>query len=119
MADIGHWTTDATIPKEWVGFVYLITSPTNKKYVGRKNRYVKKSKKESDWRSYKSSSKDLKADIKKQGKESFTFEILHFCTTLSELALEETKEILIHNAVYAPDYYNRYVYLRLINNKKT
>ena len=117
--DLGHWKHFGPIPKVWVGFVYLITSPTGKMYIGRKNRFIKRSKvKESNWRNYSGSSKSLSADIKAMGGESFTFKILHFCKSLSEIAIMETTEILTRNALFSADYYNKYCYLKLINNKK-
>lgn len=89
--------------KEYVGFVYLITnmvtgqkyigkkffwSTTRKRIPGRKNRKV--TIKESDWRKYKSSSKDVKADIKLLGEDNFRFEILKLCTSKTELTYTET-----------------------------
>jgi len=116
---MGHWQYSGLIPSDWVGFIYLIESPTGKKYVGRKNRYIKRSKKkESNWRTYTGSSKDLKADIKHFGKDQFTFKILTFCGTLGALAIEETKEILKRNALFSKQYYNKYIYLKLINSRK-
>jgi len=83
-----------------VGFVYKITNLiTGKFYIGkkilrnkRKVRISKKEKKllgtrktykylikESDWKDYYGSSKTLKEDIKKYGKENFSREILELC----------------------------------------
>ena len=59
------------------GFVYLITNKKNTKgYVGCKQYFIGRTKKESKWQTYMGSSKYLKADIKKTGKEHFTFEVI-------------------------------------------
>lgn len=115
--DWGHWKAWINIPSDWVGFLYVIESPTGKNYIGRKNRYVKRSKKESNWRKYSGSSKDLKADIQKFGKENFKFTILKFCKTLGELAVAEAKEIINRDALNSPRYYNKYLYLKIIVKK--
>jgi hypothetical protein len=75
-----HWVGVEPDPDKYYGFVYQITNNvTGKRYIGRKfyHTYVKKKKsKESNWRKYQSSSDHIKADIKKLGKDNFTFEIL-------------------------------------------
>ena len=59
------------------GFVYIITNTkTTKAYVGCKQYYIGKSKKQSKWQTYIGSSKYLKEDIKKIGKKHFTFEVI-------------------------------------------
>lgn len=115
----GHWKYKGRAPKKFIGFCYLITSPTGRKYIGRKQRYVKQSKiKESNWRTYTGSSKELNADIKAMGIKSFRFEILHFCKTLSDLAIKEVMEILNRNALYLKEYYNKWIYIKLFSNIK-
>tara|TARA_R100001510_G_scaffold54881_1_gene58097 strand:+ start:533 stop:1207 length:675 start_codon:yes stop_codon:yes gene_type:complete len=77
-----HWTCYGTeksfVPNEdKFGFVYIITNTKNgKAYVGCKQYYIGKSKKQSKWQTYMGSSKYLKADIKKIGKKYFTFEVI-------------------------------------------
>ena len=59
------------------GFVYIITNTkTGKAYVGYKQYFMGKAKKKMKWETYMSSSKYLKADIKKIGKKHFTFEVI-------------------------------------------
>jgi hypothetical protein len=59
------------------GFVYIITNTkTGKAYVGYKQYFMGKAKKKMKWETYISSSKYLKADIKKIGKKHFTFEVI-------------------------------------------
>ena len=115
--ELGHWKTKRKVPADFKGFVYLITSPTGKKYIGRKNRYVKRGKTESNWKSYCGSSKELKADIKRYGKDKFRFQITKFCETLSELSIAEAKEIINSDALFDKNYYNKYLYIKLFAQK--
>ena len=82
-----HWTWYTTISssinepfvpnEDKFGFVYIITNTkTSKAYVGCKQYYLGKSKTQSKWQTYIGSSKYLKEDIKKIGKEHFTFEVI-------------------------------------------
>ena len=77
-----HWMCFGTdkpfVPNEdKFGFVYIITNTkTSKAYVGCKQYYLGKSKTQSKWQTYIGSSKYLKEDIKKIGKEHFTFEVI-------------------------------------------
>ena len=84
---VNHWTWYTTISssinepfvpnEDKFGFVYIITNTkTSKAYVGCKQYYLGKSKKQSSWQTYMGSSKYLKEDIKKIGKEHFTFEVI-------------------------------------------
>ena len=79
---VSHWvrlgTEEPFVPNlDKFGFVYLITNTkTTKAYVGCKQYYVGKTKKKYKWEIYTGSSKYLNADIKKIGKEHFTFEVI-------------------------------------------
>ena len=79
---VSHWlqfeTDEPFVPNlKKFGFVYLIINTQNGKgYVGCKQYYIGKSKKESKWESYMGSSKYLKEDIKKIGKKHFRFEAI-------------------------------------------
>lgn len=79
---VSHWlqlkTDQPFIPNlDKFGFVYLITNTkTEKAYVGCKQYYIGKAKKESKWQTYMGSSKYLKDDIKKIGKKHFKFEVI-------------------------------------------
>jgi hypothetical protein len=79
--DNGHWSYRHQMnPEKYFGFVYLITCTTNgMSYIGKKQFYHYKKRKrvkETDWKIYTSSSKDLNADIKKLGKGAFTFKVV-------------------------------------------
>ena len=74
-----HWTGEVD-PDTYYGFVYLITNTVSgRKYIGRKfyHTYKKRKRvKESNWRVYAGSSKPLKEDMQRLGKNKFTFEII-------------------------------------------
>jgi len=139
--DTGHWllVEDIQISDNTFGFIYLITNLTNnKKYIGKKQCISKfkrkplkgkKNKrieyKESDWKTYTSSSESLNEDIIKLGISSFKFEILKVCGSKWELAYEEAKEQISRDVLLRDDYYNGILNLRigrppknLLNNKQ-
>lgn len=99
------------LPEDCVGFVYLITNNlSGKKYIGKKlakfarttyrtvklKNGTKKKKKirtkvDSDWLTYWSSSEDLKADVAALGEDKFSREILRYCNSKNELSYYEAK----------------------------
>lgn len=104
----------------YFGFVYLIThNLTGRKYIGKKfftkagTRQVKGKKKKirktSDWESYWGSNIELKEDVKKNGEEQYTREILHLCKSRSECSYMETFEIFSRHALLNESYYNAWV----------
>lgn len=91
--------------EEYFGFIYIITSKitgqsyigkkqffsiTKKKVKGRKNKVTVK--KESDWKTYTSSSIQLNKDILTYGIHNFEFRILHLARHKMEWDFLETKE---------------------------
>lgn len=97
------------------GFVYLITNLTNnKKYIGRKYFYSirkvkgkkRREKRESDWKSYWGSSKELLADIEKLGTENFTRKIVSLHTTQGDVNYEEVKQQFLHEVLESDQWYN-------------
>lgn len=127
--DTGHWILSEGVKMEdnVFGFIYEITNTvTNKKYIGKKqciSRFKrkplkgKKNKrieyKESDWKTYTSSSNELNADIKKYGKDKFNFRIIRVCNSKWENAYYEIKEQIECNALLRDDYYNGIINVRL------
>ena len=116
----GSTFTSADIDN-FFGFVYLITNlQTGKKYIGRK--YFTQRRKprggkrrvtsESDWKKYYGSSPELKADVRRLGKEKFRREILSLHKTLGKVNYEETKQLFLNNVLIeslddgSPAYYN-------------
>lgn len=108
-------------------FVYVITNEKNKKrYFGKKKLQFHRSKKipgrknrirfvkESDWRDYWGSNKQLHEDLDKYGKENFTREILRICKTLGEASYYEAKLQFEHNVLLHPDkFYNTFIGCRI------
>ena len=79
MSEKHHWVGEVD-PDTYYGFVYLITNTVSgRKYIGRKFYHTYKKRKrirESNWRVYAGSCKPLKEDMKRLGKDKFTFEII-------------------------------------------
>jgi len=127
--DFGHWflLENVIITEETFCFIYEITNNiNNKKYIGKKQCQSKIKRKplkgktrnridfkESDWKSYTSSSNVLNEDILKHGKENFTFKILKTCGSKWELAYEEIKEQISRDVLLSDDYYNGIINVRI------
>jgi len=103
--------------QDHIGFVYLIThNLTGRKYVGKKfftkaaykqvKGKKKKIRKASDWENYWSSSEQLKNEVKINGEDQYTREILHLCKTRSICSYWETWEIFSRHALLSDSYYN-------------
>jgi hypothetical protein len=125
-------------PQDYFGFVYKITNLTNSKfYIGKKYFYhtsnVKLGKKElaalpvtrgrksttkqvikeSDWRSYWGSSKELQQDVKELGAEMFECIILKLCKDKKQLTYFEmhyqcVSECLLSNNSYNDNIVGKY-----------
>lgn len=109
---------------DYVGFVYQITNlSNNKKYIGKKNFYFSKTKQvkgkkkrtkvESDWKSYYGSNKELLADVKEYGEENFRRDILMLCKSKGEFGYYEAKMQFEHNVLERDDYYNTWIMCRV------
>ena len=115
---------------EYYGFIYRITNITNgHDYVGRK--YFKTIKKrpplkgkknkrletiETDWKDYWGSSNRLVADILELGKEQFTREIIHLCTSRGETNYMEAHYQFKEEVLLREDNYNGIIQLKLGKN---
>jgi len=109
----GHWIAPQEFAiDDYLGFIYKITSKSGHFYIGRKTfwstitkpplkgaKRKRKITKESEWRTYTSSSRELNELIVKQGIENFKFEILHLCTSKSELSYYECYHIVVSGAM--------------------
>ena len=127
--NLGHWILNNNL--EWdnnaFGFVYLITNLiNNKKYIGCKQLFKKTIKypskkrkikkhvlKESDWKTYTGSSKELNDDIKNLGEKNFEFRILQFAKSKSHLKYLEAKEQFDREVLLKDEYYNGIINLRI------
>ena len=121
------------LPDDCIGFVYLISNTiTGRKYIGKKlakfskttyktvklkngkkKRKKIKSKINSDWQTYYGSSDELTKDIAKLGKENFTREILHYCTSKAQTSYLEAKEQFDRRVLESNDYYNGHIRVRV------
>jgi len=123
-----HHNTPAEITSEqtegYFGFVYLITHiKTGQRYVGKKfftkskTKQVKGKKKKirvaSDWETYWGSNTKLQEDVKLNGEEEYTREVLHLCKNRSECSYWETYEIFNRHALMTESYYNEWVSCRI------
>ena len=122
-------TEISDFPDDSYGFVYKITHlPKGKSYIGKKilyfTRKVKLGKKdllqyegvvgrrpsyklaikESDWKTYTGSNKELNDDIKNG--TSYKKEILYYCRDKKQLAYSETKELFVREVLEHDEFYN-------------
>ena len=114
-------------PEEYQGFVYQITElHTNKKYIGKKNFWkpkilpINKTRKrrvrtrvESDWKTYFSSSSQIQKLVEESGEEKFKREILKLCKTKGEMSYYEAKLQFENNVLFRDDYYNDFIGCRV------
>jgi hypothetical protein len=122
-----------TLPDSCAGFVYLISNNlTGRKYIGKKlakfskttyrtvtqKNGIKKKKKirskiDSDWQEYWSSSDELKKDIASFGQDNFTREILFYCKSKSECTYIEARTQFERKVLESDDYYNGQIVCRI------
>ena len=114
-------------PEEYQGFVYQITEIyTDKKYIGKKNFWkpkilpINKTRKrrvrtrvESDWKTYFSSSSQIQKLVEESGEEKFKREILKLCKTKGEMSYYEAKLQFENNVLFRDDYYNEFIGCRV------
>lgn len=133
--NLGHWVfnpidkndLDINFTELPYGFIYRITNNIDQRmYIGKKqiytNRKLKPLKgkrrirrviKETDWRTYVSSSKALVADIDQHGKDNFLFEIIKWCNSKWELAYFEAELQFQLKVLLDERYYNGIINLRI------
>ena len=133
--DLGHWqlATNLHFDAEAFGFIYEITCiPLNKTYIGKKQRISRVKRKplkgktrnridfkESDWKTYTGSSKELNSDIIKYSKENFTFTIVEWCGSKWELGYKEIKRQISRDVILSESYYNGILNVRIGKPPKT
>ena len=114
-------------PENTYGFVYKVThTPTGKSYIGKKVLYFnKKTKlgkkeiaiqtgpgrksttkivtKESDWKTYYGSNKEIVAMLKEGKHDEFKREILHLAPSKKLLTYHETKYLFVYSVLEKPE----------------
>lgn len=127
--ELGHWQLAPTLKYEphSFGFIYeILCIPLNKKYIGKKQcvsrikRKPLKGKtrnridcKESDWKMYTGSSKELNEDIAKYGKENFVFTIVDWGGSKWELGYKEIKRQIEQEVLLKENFYNGIINTKL------
>ena len=132
-----YQNTEITELPECVGFVYLITNlTTGRRYIGKKlakfsktaTRTVKlkngtkrkkktRTKVDSDWLTYWSSSPEVKADVAALGEANFRREILYFGDSKGTLSYVEAREQFKYRVLEYPDqWYNGIIQCRIHRN---
>jgi hypothetical protein len=110
-------------PKEYMGFVYLVTDlTTNRKYIGKKlfwnTRKLKPLKGktrrrtqvvESNWKNYYGSNEELQQLVENSHAERFEREILHLCTKKGIMGYLEAREQFDRNVLLSDEYYNNFI----------
>jgi hypothetical protein len=110
-----------------IGFVYeLVDNENGKMYIGKKffwstrrlpplkgkNR-KRKVVKESDWKTYMSSSNEVIELFENHGFDRFTRNIIHLCKTRGQLSYMELKEQMDRRVLESDDYYNGIIQCRI------
>lgn len=128
----GKEVSDDDIPSKAIGFIYLLTyKPTGQKYIGRKlltkvkrrqkNKKIYRTRVESDWKDYWSSSPEVKSIIEEQGTSVFNREILLFVDMKGQLNYLEERLLHSVGALESTDWLNSNIrskfYKRNILNK--
>jgi serine/threonine protein kinase len=107
-------------PEGTFGFVYEVShEKTGKKYIGKKqifslrtapplkgHRKKRKIIKESDWKNYYGSQKDIKNLVKENKEDEFKREILEICYTKKQLTYYELKWQILKNVLEDDNYLN-------------
>lgn len=112
------------LKEQYVGFVYRITNLiTGRQYIGKKifkntkSKIVKgkrkRTKVDSDWRTYFGSNKALLEDVKLYGADKFKREVIMFCSSKGSLNYYELKYQIIEGALESDAYYNEYIIARI------
>ena len=121
------------LPKDCVGFVYLITNTVSgRMYVGKKlskfktTRYKMHTQKngkkvrkkirgavDSGWQDYYGSSDQLNRDLQALGRDKFRREILYYCKSKAELNYIEAREQFARKVLESDQYYNGHIRVRV------
>ena len=117
---------ETDIPAKAIGFIYVISTPCGKKYLGRKmlkatktkqtKGVKKKIKVDSDWRDYWSSSPELKAMVAEKGTDGFKREIIYFAYSKGMLAYAEEKALYSLGVLESDNWINGNIRAKVLKN---
>ena len=100
------------IPEDAFGFVYKITNLSNDRQYFGKKLFTKAGYKQVKGKR-KKITKELQADVEKQGEKQFKREILRFCKSRGECNYFESKYILESDAILNDKYYNDWLAVKV------
>jgi hypothetical protein len=117
---MNYWINEPKDINDYVGFVYIIKNEINGRYYIGQKKYWSKLKlkplkgkklsrykvKESDWKTYYGSCKELQNDVVKYGKDNFERTILYCCKSKAEMNYIETYEQLSFGCLLDDNSYN-------------
>lgn len=122
----GEPLLDSDLDSKAIGFIYVITTPCGKKYLGRKMLKASKTKQskgvkkkikvDSDWRDYWSSSPELKAMIAEKGTTGFKREIIYFAYSKGMLAYAEEKALYTLGVLESDKWINGNIRAKVFSN---
>ena len=100
----------------FIGFVYIIINKkTQMKYIGKKILKYNNNK-NSGWKKYYGSNKQLLQEKCKIGEENFERTILYLCKSKSEMSYLEAKEQFLRDVLLKPnEYYNGWIMVKVCN----
>lgn len=107
-------------PQEYWGFVYeILDTVNNKKYIGKKQFYFRKTKVvkgkrkkmlvDSDWKVYFGSNTELCEQVKIHGEDKFIRNIIKLCNSKSECTYWEAKLQFQFDVLLSEEYYNGWI----------
>lgn len=113
---------DDDIPKDAIGFIYIITNNNDgRRYIGKKlltkagtekkllkngTKKTVKCRKQSDWKNYWSSCDELKKDIQEYSENTFTRDIICFTFSLTTHTYLENKYLYKYEVLESNKFYN-------------
>lgn len=122
----GKPVSESDIDPKAIGFIYVITTPEGRKYLGRKllkstrTKQVKGTKKkikvDSDWKNYWSSSPELKALVAEKGTEGFKREIIYFAYSKGMMIYAEEKALYMLGVLESDRWINGNIRSKVFKN---
>lgn len=106
-------------PLDWHAFVYRITLPDGRYYIGKCNIWNTRHGKvyrQNAWRSYWGSSKELKRLLAATDKAKCKREILRFCVSAGEASYREAELLLKSDALLDPLCLNKHVRVSVLRS---